>query len=106
MTETELVTYLLANSHRIPNRVFIACLALARMKLRPNHPTHIGDLMDVLKVNSASHVSFLFSRLRKCGLIEYTRGIRGNPGYIILRVGPAEGVGRRKVAHEAHPHTR
>jgi hypothetical protein len=103
MTETELVTYLLANRHCITNRVFIACLALNRMTLRPNHRVHIGDLMQVLEVNSHQQVSLFLRDLCRAGLLEYESGVRGDPGYLITRIGPKLKSMQREAAREAHP---
>ncbi len=103
MTETELVTYLLANRFRITNRTFIACLALNRMTLRPNHRVHIGDLMQALGASSHQHVSLLFRELYRAGLLEYESGVRGDPGYFITRIGPEMETKRKEVAREAHP---
>jgi hypothetical protein len=30
------------------------------------------------------------SELRRCGLVEFQPGVRGEPGYLITRVGPGQ----------------
>jgi hypothetical protein len=90
MTETDLITHLLANRHRIPSRAFINCLALARAKPNPNYRVTAEILMELFHHSTPSGISVLMSELRLFGLIEFERGVRGEPGYLITRVGPKQ----------------
>ncbi len=90
MTETDLVTHLLANRHKIPSRAILNCLALARAKPNPNYRVTAEILMELFHHSSPSGISVLMSELRRCGLIEFQPGVRGEPGYLITRVGPRQ----------------
>ena len=90
MTETDLVTHLLANRHRIPSRAIINCLALARAKPNPKYRVTAEILMELFHHSSRGGISVLMSELRRCGLIEFQPGVRGEPGYLITRVGPGQ----------------
>jgi hypothetical protein len=90
MTEADLVTHLLANRHRIPSRTFINCLALARAKPNPKYRVTAEILMELFHHSSRSGISVLMSELRRCGLVEFQPGVRGEPGYLITRVGPRQ----------------
>jgi hypothetical protein len=90
MTEADLVTHLLANRHRIPSRAFINCLALARAKPNPKYRVTAEILMKLFHHNTRGGISALMLELRRCGLIEFEPGVRGEPGYLITRVGPGQ----------------
>ncbi len=99
MNETALVTYLLANRHRLQNRVIIACLALNRLNPQPSRRVTFEELMEVWQVSTRSNVVTLVSALRKADLIAYDRGATGHTGYRFWRVGP-----ERRTLRETHPH--
>ena len=90
MTETDIVTHLLANRHRIPSRAIINCLALARAKPNPKYRVTAQILMELFHHSTRSGISVLMSELRRCGLVEFQPGARGEPGYLITRVGPGQ----------------
>ena len=82
---TELVAYLLSIHDRLPNRAFIACLALAQLAPKPTERISTERLKEVLGVSHQSYVSNLLKELRKHDLIVYEKG---HPGYRFFRVGP------------------
>ena len=90
MAETDLITHLLANRHRISSRAFINCLALARAKPNPKYRVTAEILMGLFHHSSRGGISVLMLELRRCGLIEFEPGVRGEPGYLITRVGPRQ----------------
>lgn len=101
MTETALVTYLLDNRYRIPNRTIINCLALARLNPTPLRRVTVEELIPLFQHSKRGGISCLMLELKICGLVDFEKGVRGNPGYLIFRVGPKE-----EKAHEAHPNRR
>ncbi len=101
MTETALVTHLLANRHRIPNRAIINCLALARLNPTPVRRVTVEELIPLFQHSKRGGISGLMLELKRCGLVDFESGVCGTPGYLIFRVGPKEGKAR-----EAHPHRR
>ena len=90
MTEAALVTYLLANRHRIPNRAIINCLALARMNPSPTDRVMVEELMMMFQHSGRGGISNLMLELKRCGLVDFESGVCGTPGYLIFRVGPKE----------------
>ena len=90
MPETALVTYLLDNRYRIPNRAIINCLALARLNPSPHRRVTVEELIPVFQHSGRGGVSGLMQELQRCGLIDFEPGVRGTPGYLIWRVGPKE----------------
>jgi hypothetical protein len=101
MTETALVTYLLANRHRIPNKTIINCLALARLNPTPVRRVTVEELITLFQHSKRGGISGLMLELKRCGLVDFESGVCGTPGYLIFRVGPKE-----EAAREAHPHRR
>jgi hypothetical protein len=101
MTETALVSYLLANRYRIPNRAIINCLALARLNPSRTERVSVEDLMIMFGHSKRGGISGIMLELQRCGLIDFESGVRGTPGYTIRRVGPKE-----EKAHEADSHRR
>ncbi len=85
-----LVSYLLATRHQIPDKIFIACLALAKLNPKPTQRFTSESLVDVLQVNSASYVRVILNDMRRRGLVHYDKGSCVNPGYLFYRVGPEE----------------
>jgi hypothetical protein len=96
MTEAALVSYLLDNRYRIPNRAIINCLALARLNPTPLRRVSAKDLMIVFQHSHPAGVSAILQELKRCGLVDFEPGTSGTPGYLIWRVGPVE-----ENAHEA-----
>jgi hypothetical protein len=90
MTETALVTYLLDNRHRIPNRAIINCLALARLNPSPTDRVRVEELILLFQHSKRGGISCIMLELKRCGLVDFEKGVRGNPGYLIFRVGPKE----------------
>lgn len=90
ITEAALVTHLLANRHRIPNRAFINCLALARLNPSPRRRVTVEELMLLFGHSHRNGISNLMLELQSCDLVEFEPGVRGAPGYTIWRVGPKE----------------
>jgi hypothetical protein len=101
MPEAALVSYLLDNRYRIPNRAIINCLALARLNPTPVRRVSVEDLMVMFQHSTRGGISGLMLELKRCGLVDFEPGVRGTPGYLIFRVGPKE-----EKTHEAHPHRR
>jgi len=95
MTETALVTYLLANRYRIPNRAFINCLALARLNPTPASRVSVDELILLFQHSKRGGISGIMLELKRCGLVEFDSGVRGDPGYLIWRVGPKLGRGHQ-----------
>lgn len=87
----ELLPYLLDNRHRLPNQVIIDCLALAQLDQGPRQRVGRRVLQAHLQVGSQSHLSLRLKALRSAGLLDYERGVRGDPGYLIRRLGPTGG---------------
>ena len=85
---TELVAYLLSIHDRLPNRAFIACLALAQLAPKPTERFTAERLMDALEISHQSYLSKLLGELHRFDLVEYERGDRAEPGYLFFRVGP------------------
>ena len=85
---TELVAYLLSIHDRLPNRAFIACLALAQLAPKPTERISTERLKEVLGVSHKAYVSNLLKELRKHDLIDYEVGGPYHPGYLFFRVGP------------------
>jgi DNA-binding IscR family transcriptional regulator len=83
-----LVTHLLSIRHRLPNRAFVACLAIAQLKPTPRRRLHPQVLMDALRIASQPYLSKLIGELVKADLVEYEAGTCGDPGYLFWRVGP------------------
>lgn len=86
---TDLIDHLLAERHRIPNQVIIDCLVLARLQPTPRQRVSVTSLMMVLDAGSQSSLSQRLGKVKRYGLLDYERGYVGDPGYRILRVGPA-----------------
>jgi hypothetical protein len=101
MTEAALISYLLDNRYRIPNRAIINCLALARLNPSRTERVSVEELMIVFQHSCRGGVSGIMLELQRCGLVDFESGVRGTPGYLIWRVGPVE-----EKAHAAHPHRR
>jgi hypothetical protein len=85
---TELVAHLLSIRGRLPNRAFIACLALAQLNPKPTERISPQALMEAFGCSGQSYVSNLLKQLRKHNLVEYEAGTVGDPGYRFFRVGP------------------
>ena len=85
---TELVAYLLSIHDRLPNRAFIACLALAQLALKPTEQISSDRLKEVFGASHQSYVSHLLKELRKHDLVDYEVGGPYHPGYRFFRVGP------------------
>ncbi len=83
-----LLDHLLANRHRIPNRLIIACLVLARFNPDPSRRYGIQELMKLLDVSSQPYLSQILVHLAEEDLISYERGGAGDPGYLFRRIGP------------------
>jgi hypothetical protein len=83
-----LVRHLLSIHDRLPNRAFIACLALAQLAPKPTEQISSDRLKEVLRVSHQSYVSRLLKELRKHDLIDYEVGVPYHPGYLFFRVGP------------------
>jgi hypothetical protein len=94
MTEAALVSYLLYNRYRIPNRAIINCLALARLKPTPRRRVSVEELKILFQHSGRGGISGLMLELQRCGLVDFESGVRGTPGYLIWRVGPKEEKGR------------
>jgi hypothetical protein len=93
---TELVAYLLAHRHQIPNRVIITCLELAQLNPKPTEGRiSVERLMEVLGACNQSHVSKMLGQLRRLDLVDYEAGTIGDPGYLFWRVGPPRRGGGR-----------
>ncbi len=90
MSETDLVTHLLANRHRISSRAILNCLALARPKPNPKYRVTAEILMGLFHHSSRGRIRVLMLELQRCGLVEFQAGVRGKPGYLITRVGPRQ----------------
>ena len=86
---TDLIDYLLAERHRIPNQVIIDCLTLARHPHIPGQRISMASLLMVLDAGTQPSLSQRLIKLKRYGLLDYERGYRGGPGYLITRVGPA-----------------
>jgi hypothetical protein len=87
----ELVRHLLARKHEIPNRVIIACLAIAQLGPKPSERVATETLMQVLGVSYQPYASKLLSELKRYDLVEYEAGNCAEPGYRFFRVGPRKG---------------
>jgi hypothetical protein len=85
---TELVAYLLAHRHKMPNRAVIACLVLAQLAPKPTERIKVEQLMELLGVTRQSYVSSILKELRNHDLVDYEAGVRGDPGFLFFRVGP------------------
>jgi hypothetical protein len=85
-----LVSYLLANRHQIPDKIFIVCLALAKFNPKPTQRFTSESLVDVLQVNSVANVRVILNEMRHRGLVHYDKGSWAEPGYLFYRVGPEE----------------
>ena len=90
MPETALVTYLLDNRYRIPNRAIINCLALARLNPTPVRRVSVEELIPLFQHSKRGGISGLMLELKRCDLVKFEPGVRGAPGYTIWRVGPKE----------------
>lgn len=86
---TDLIAYLLANRHRIPNRYIIYCLVLAQLNPDPRRRVPVAELMDVLGTCNRPYLSKILNDLARLGLLEFSGGTIGDPGYFITRIGPA-----------------
>lgn len=83
-----LVRHLLSIRGRLPNRAFIACLALAQLRPTPTERISPQALMDALGCSNQPYVSHLLKELLKHDLVEYEAGVCRDPGYRFFRVGP------------------
>lgn len=84
------VDHLLAHKDRIPNRAFIACLALMRLKPQPTQRVQVDTVKEAFGCTSRANASQLLAELRRHDLVEYESGVSHQPGYLFLRVGPRE----------------
>jgi hypothetical protein len=84
------VDHLLAHKDRIPNRALIACLALMRLKPQPTQRVQVDTVKEAFGCTSRVYVSHLLAELRRHDLVEYQAGVKGETGYLFLRVGPRE----------------
>lgn len=82
------IGYLVANRHRIPNRVVIDAMALFHADLDLTKRYHSTELASILHASSDSHLRMKIGFLRKAGLIEYDAGNVAEPGYLFRRIGP------------------
>lgn len=82
------IGYLVANRHRIPNRVVIDALALFHADLDLTRRYGSAELAQVLHASSLSHLRIKIGLLRKARLIEYDAGNVAEPGYLFRRIGP------------------
>jgi len=90
MTETALITYLLANRHVIPHRAFFACVALNRLNPQPSHEVGYLELKEVLNVKDRKRFRCMLGELRRLDLVDFESSTSSLPGYIFWRVGPRE----------------
>jgi hypothetical protein len=95
MADAALVSYLLANRHRITNRSIINCLALAQLNPTPHRRVTAKELIPIFQNNTQGGIRFLMNELRHFGLVDFESGRRGTPGYLIWRVGPEECRGQQ-----------
>ena len=84
-TLARLLAHLLRQRQWIPNRAFIACLALAQLNPDPTVRVRHQQLQETLHLGHGS-VRKVLLELRRLGLLEYEASPRG--GYLIKRVGP------------------
>jgi hypothetical protein len=87
MSTTNLLEHLLANRHRLMNQVIIDCLVLATLPLGGRRYTW-EVLAELLYATSQPHLSKKLCQLKLANLIDYERGDKCSPGYLIRRVGP------------------
>jgi hypothetical protein len=85
----DLIDHLLNQRHRIPNQVIIDCLVLARLQPTPDQRVSVAKLQSALDAGNQSSLSQRLGKVKRYGLLDYERGYRGDPGYLITRVGPA-----------------
>jgi hypothetical protein len=83
-----LVRHLLSIRGRLPNRAFIACLALAQLNPKPTERISPQALMEAFGCSNQPYVSHLLKELLKHDLVEYEAGVCRDPGYRFFRVGP------------------
>jgi hypothetical protein len=83
-----LVAHLLSIRGRLPNRAFIACLALAQLNPKPTERISPQSLMEAFGCSNQPYVSHLLKELLKHDLVEYEAGVCRDPGYLFFRVGP------------------
>ncbi len=91
LSMAELVPYLLAHRHRLPNRTIIHCLGLAQLAPRPDQRLSWRDLAQVLDISHQSYISKALGQLEHYGLVQYEAGTVAEPGYLFFRIGPARG---------------
>jgi len=84
-TLARLLAHLLRHRQWIPNRAFIACLALAHLNPDPTVRVRHQQLQEALQLCHGS-VRKVLLELRRLGLLDYEASPRG--GYLIKRVGP------------------
>lgn len=82
------IGYLVANRHRIPNRVVIDAMALFHADLDLTRRYHWTELAVVLDPSNQPHLSKKLGLLKQAGLIEYDAGNVAEPGYLFRRIGP------------------
>ncbi len=70
MTKAALISYLLDNRYRIPNRAIINCLALARLKPTPRRRVSVEQLMILFQHSSRGGISDLMLELQRVGPVE------------------------------------
>lgn len=89
-TLSDVLTYLLDNSHRIPNAMIVDCLKLAQLNPDPDQRLPVAVLKQHLGTRSNVEVSRRLGRLHRVGLVHYEKGVINTPGYRFLRVGPEQ----------------
>lgn len=109
MDTLDLAAYLMQNRAKLANAIIVDCLHLAHQTRKRGRQAArrfpVWQMCDWFGCG-ASSLSKRLTDLHRAGLLDYERGTKTCPGYLIRRIGPAPEPQQRATVQKPHRLTR